>query len=202
MKSAFEKLRIPLSRTVSVVGVVFLCFTSSYWEANNEIIEIILFMIGVTLVAVASLGRMWCSLYIAGYKDKELITRGPYSLSRNPLYFFSSIGIIGIGFASETLTFPFIFMILFSLYYPFIIKREEKRLEQIFGTAFNDYKDKVPSFFPRLASFEEATQYTVNTIVYRKHIFSALWFIWIVGILEIVEGLKEIGLFGSFGTLY
>jgi hypothetical protein len=35
------------------------------------------------IAAVASLGRMWCSLYIAGSKDKELITNGPYSLCRN-----------------------------------------------------------------------------------------------------------------------
>lgn len=28
---------------------------------------------------------------------------------------------------------------------------------------------------------------------YRRHMFSALWFVWIVGLVEFAEGLKEIG---------
>ena len=202
MKFKIEKLRIPLSRISAGLLLYFLFTTKSYWETKNETISFFLFFWGVILVAVASLGRMWCSLYIAGYKDSKLITKGPYSLCRNPLYFFSLIGAVGVGFATETITFPLIFLILFSIYYPFVIKSEESRLKNSFGDIFEEYKRNVPSFFPRFSSFDEPTQYTVNPLVYRRHIFSALWFIWIVGILEVIEGLREIGFLGHLWILY
>jgi len=198
----FEKYRIFLSRIAAVIGLFFLCSTQSYWETKNETLTFFLFFIGMILVAIASLGRMWCSLYIAGYKDNKLITEGPYSICRNPLYFFSMIGVVGIGCSTETFTFPIVFIILFALYYPFIIKSEEKRLKQLFAVEFEEYTKRVPAFFPRFSTFEEPEKYSVKPVVYRKHIFSALWFIWIVGIIEVIEGMREIGLLSHLWSLY
>jgi hypothetical protein len=161
-----------------------------------------LFCTGLIFVAIASLGRMWCSLYIAGYKDDKLVTEGPYSICRNPLYFFSMVGVIGIGCATETFAFPIVFILLFALYYPFVIKSEEKRLKQLFGVAFDEYTKRVPAFFPRFSTFSEPKEYLVKPAVYRNHIFSALWFVWLVGALEVIEGLREIGLLSSIWSLY
>ena len=202
MKFKAEKYRIFISRIAIAFGIFVLCSTQSYWDKNDEPISFLLFLIGIIFVAIASLGRMWCSVYIAGYKDNKLITAGPYSLCRNPLYFFSMLGVIGIGCATETITFPLIFIVLFSIYYPFVIKSEEKRLREIFGSDFDEYISRVPAFFPKLSNFHEPADYIVNPSVYRRHIFSALWFIWIVGLLEVVEGLKEIGWFNHLWMLY
>lgn len=202
MKLKTEKYRIVLSRIAAAISLFFLCSTQSYWETKSETFSSSLFFIGMILVAIASLGRTWCSLYIAGYKDNRLVTEGPYSICRNPLYFFSMIGVVGIGCATETLTFPIVFIILFALYYPFVIKGEEKRLAQIFGVEFEEYTKRVPAFFPRLSTFAEPENYSVKPAVYRRHIFSALWFIWIVGIVDVIEGMKEIGLFTPLWSLY
>jgi protein-S-isoprenylcysteine O-methyltransferase Ste14 len=116
MHSKIEKYRIILSRMAAVVVLFFLFTTQSLWETKNEVLTFFLFFIGMILVGIASLGRMWCSLYIAGYKDDKLVAKGPYSICRNPLYFFSMIGTLGIGFATETFTFPIIFMLLFAIF--------------------------------------------------------------------------------------
>jgi protein-S-isoprenylcysteine O-methyltransferase Ste14 len=192
--SISKKYRIVLSRIAAAPVLFFLCSTKSYWEAEHEGITFFLFFTGIVLVAIASLGRMWCSLYIAGYKNKKLITEGPYSACRNPLYFFSMIGVIGVGCSTEMLTFPAVFFIFFTICYPFVIRSEEKRLRQLFGAEFEEYSERVPAFFPSLSSFEEPGEYSVNPVVYRKHIFSALWFVWAVGIIELIEGMREIGL--------
>ena len=123
MNSIFEKYRMVLSRIAAALVLFFLFTTQSYWETRNEALTVALFFMGMILVAIASLGRMWCSLYIAGYKDDRLVTDGPYSICRNPLYFFSMIGVLGIGCATETVTFPLVFIILFALYYPFVVKK-------------------------------------------------------------------------------
>jgi protein-S-isoprenylcysteine O-methyltransferase Ste14 len=202
MHSKFERYRIILSRFAAVVVLFFIFTAQSAWEIKNEKITFFLFLIGMILVGIASLGRMWCSLYIAGYKDDKLVTEGPYSICRNPLYFFSMIGVLGIGCATETFTFPIMFIILFVFYYPFVIKSEERRLKQLFGEAFEKYTKTISTFFPRRSTFSEPKTYIVKPSVYRKHIFSALWFVWIVGFLEVIEGLREIGVFSSLWTLY
>lgn len=202
MKIKTEKYRIAVSRVAAAVGLFFLCSTQSYWKAKNETVTFFLFFIGVFLVAVAVLGRMWCSLYIAGYKNKKLVTEGPYSICRNPLYLFSMIGMVGIGCTTETFTFPGVFLALFALYYPVVIKSEENRLKQLFGVEFEAYTRRVPAFFPRVSTFTEPENYTVNPAVYRRHIYSAVWFVWIVGILQAIEGMRGMGLFTPLLLLY
>ncbi|HXK78869.1 MAG TPA: isoprenylcysteine carboxylmethyltransferase family protein [Kiritimatiellia bacterium] len=202
MRTRYEKLRIPLSRGLAVVAVFFLMFSSSRWEETSPLITTMLFTVGMLLVAVASLGRMWCSVYIAGYKDRTLITAGPYSMSRNPLYFFSMLGALGVGCCTEAFTFPVLILLAMALYYPLVIRKEERRLQEYFGSAFSDYVQRVPVFFPKLALFREPDTYTVNPRAYRRHMFSALWFVWLVGLIELAEGLKEIGWLRSFWHCY
>lgn len=52
---------------------------------------------GVFLILIGILGRTWCSMYISGRKLVSLVTLGPYSISRNPLYVFSSIAAFGVA---------------------------------------------------------------------------------------------------------
>ena len=193
MRTRYEKLRLPVSRLASAAAVLLLLFSTNRWETGSEGVATGLFTLGMFLVAIGSLGRMWCSLYIAGYKDQVLITQGPYSMTRNPLYFFSVFGALGVGFCTETFTFPALLLGVMILYYPLVVRKEERRLRARFGRDFDEYARRVPAFFPNFALFSEPDTYAVKPVVYRRHMFSALWFVWIVGLLELAEGLKELG---------
>ena len=98
-----KKFRIQLTQIFVIILMGTITVSSSAWEIKTPFFSTILFFIGIILVGIASFGRLWCSLYIAGYKTDNLVTEGPYSMCRNPLYFFSFIGALGVGFASETL---------------------------------------------------------------------------------------------------
>ena len=202
MKTRYEKLRLPVSRLASAAAVFFLLFSTNHWEIGGEGVATGLFTLGMFLVAIGSLGRMWCSLYIAGYKDQVLITQGPYSMTRNPLYFFSTFGALGVGFCTETFTFPALLLAVMILYYPLVVRKEERRLRERFGGDFDDYARRVPAFFPNFALFSEPDTHVVKPVVYRRHMFSALWFVWIVGLLELAEGLKEIGWMPAFWSFW
>jgi protein-S-isoprenylcysteine O-methyltransferase Ste14 len=178
--------------------IVLLFISESKWEAREDIVCAILFLAGCVLVGIASLGRLWCSLYIAGYKTDHLITLGPYSVSRNPLYFFSLLGGLGVGLATETFTVPMLILIMFALYYPFVIRHEENKLRNIYGDQYEAYFRSVPQFWPKWSLLEEPNEYVVTPKVFRRHMYSALWFIWIVGILELLETLRELDPFSSF----
>jgi len=202
MKTRYEKLRLPVSRIASALAVFFLLFSTNRWETGGEGIATGLFTLGMFLVAIGSLGRMWCSLYIAGYKDQVLITQGPYSMTRNPLYFFSAFGALGVGFCTETFTFPVLLLTVMILYYPLVVRKEERRLRERFGREFDDYAHRVPVFFPDFSLFSEPDTCVVKPVVYRRHMFSALWFVWIVGLIEFAEGLKELGWMPSFWSFW
>ena len=143
------------------------------------------------LIGVATIGRLWCLLYISGYKTNTLICLGPYSACRNPLYFFSCIGGAGVGLASETLMLPGIILIGFALYYPLVIRAEERKLHNFHGKDFEDYMKVTPRFFPVFRAFKEPQEYTVRPKAFRKGLFDALWFVWLVGILELIEAFHE-----------
>jgi len=197
-----EKLRTTISKIFVLALIVVIIFSKNYWEIKAPIITIVLFFIGIVFADVASLGRLWCSLYIAGYKIERLVTEGPYSICRNPLYLFSFIGATGVGLASETFSIPLIVIIAFSAYYPFVIKKEEERMAAIHKKKFSDYISKTPRFFPKISDLIEPDEYVVRPIIFRRHLFDAIWFIWIIGILELIEGLHELNIIPTLFTIY
>ena len=201
-KSFVERLRILISRGIAAGIFLLLLASESRWDEVKPMVSTILFTFGIIMVAVGSMGRLWCSVYIAGYKTQKLITGGPYSVMRNPLYFFSLIGAVGAGLASETLTIPALIFVAFAVYYPFVIKSEEAKLREKHGAPFDAYCAAVPRFLPNWKLLQEPEEYLVNPKVYRGHIASALWFVWIVGILEIVEELHELHVLKHWFSLY
>jgi protein-S-isoprenylcysteine O-methyltransferase Ste14 len=196
------KYRIGISRIFVIALVLVIAFSGSAWENQEQFITSILFMIGCVLVGIATLGRLWCSLYIAGYKKDVLVTAGPYSMCRNPLYFFSLLGAVGVGFASETFTLPVVFFLWFTIYYPFVIKSEEAELRKLHGNKYNSYFETVPRFIPKLSKLQEPKEYVVKPVIYRKHMFDALWFVWLIGIMEIIESLHELNVLPTIFKLY
>ena len=92
----FERFRKPISCMLACVLClgVLVSVPAGFRTAPYEALE----LFGVALLAVAAMGRIWCLIYIAGRKNKELCQLGPYSLCRNPLYLFSFVGVIGFFF--------------------------------------------------------------------------------------------------------
>lgn len=88
----------------------------------------------------------------------HLVTQGPYSLVRNPLYLGNILIYTGIGIMSFAL-FPFfqIFALLFfSFQYYCIIIVEEEFLQTKFQDIFSNYKQSVNRFIPGKKPLPEA----------------------------------------------
>src|ERR1700674_3168149 len=95
-----QRLQRKRKQVLAISGALWLLlllFTQSRWQATAPHIRALIEVAGVFLILLSILGRTWCTLYIGGRKRRELITQGPYSIVRNPLYLFSSIGAAGIA---------------------------------------------------------------------------------------------------------
>jgi protein-S-isoprenylcysteine O-methyltransferase Ste14 len=184
--------RITVSRIFGVLVLLLVLFTTHSFS-QGSLTDTVLEMSGLFLLTICSIGRLWALLYISGYKKLELITEGPYSMVRHPLYVFSLIGAIGIGLASENVLVLAVLVIFYLLYYPLTILVEEKKLVDKFDQAYLDYIKRTPRFLPRLSLYKGSAQYQINTDVFVKKLVLGMWFIWIFIILHIIEMLQQSG---------
>jgi protein-S-isoprenylcysteine O-methyltransferase Ste14 len=200
LTALLENHRILVSRIFAALLMAIVLTMESRQEGT--LVATLLFISGLVLIGIATVGRLWCSLYISGYKDNELITVGPYSLSRNPLYFFSLLGFAGVGLATETITLAIVLPVFFALVYPFIIGREESVLRAKFGAGFDAYCARVPRFFPSLAAYVEPTTWNVDTRRFRRTMYDVVWFVWLAALLEFVEAVHALGIAKAWYALY
>ena len=115
----------------------------------------------------------------SAFKNAKLVTDGPYSLCRNPLYLFSYLGGVGIMLITETFTFPIVFTLYFLCYYHFVIRQEEAFLSEKYGTAYSDYIKTIPRFLPSFKNFKEPEFYQVSPKHFRLFLTHVVWFIWV-----------------------
>jgi len=145
---------------------------------------------GYVLIGVASLGRIWCGIYIAGRKNKELCQDGPYSLCRNPLYVFSFLGMLGVALGARA---PWAAMgmgVAFWVYYYFVINSEEATLRDLFGGEFERYRQTVPMAWPTFSNFWSRKELLIQPKKIIQAILDASWFLWMIVALELIEPLK------------
>jgi len=94
----------------------------------------------------------------------KLITNGPFAYVRNPMYTGNMFLYMGASiFAGGWLPFMLYFVILFfSIQYSLSVKYEESCLEELHGDKYNDYKENVPRFYPRLSPYPQKTNEKID----------------------------------------
>ena len=182
--------RLLAGRLFGLGLAILLALGSTYWDISNELIGTGLFLVGTLLTVAGYCGRLWCFSYIAGRKKKVLVTKGPYSLCRHPLYFFTLVGGLGLAFCTETLSIPLLFLLAFGTYYPSIIRAEDEFLSLNFSD-YDDYRRRVPLFFPNLARFSSEDTVEVNSRAFLRELSGTAGFLCLVGVIELIEGLHS-----------
>jgi len=132
--------------------------------------------LGFVALIVAALGRLWCSVYICGYKTARVISTGPYSVVRNPLYVFSLIGAVGIGLVTHSLLVIAAILVIFLGVYPLTVADEEARLEEALGEEYLAYKARTPRFVPAPGQFSNVDTYSINVPPLQRAFLDAVWF--------------------------
>jgi protein-S-isoprenylcysteine O-methyltransferase Ste14 len=194
--------RVFLQRAFVALVFVALLVSSEGWKSRYSLVEESLYLAGVVLVALCLVGRAWSLSYIAGSKNKKLTTTGPYSLCRNPLYFSNFLGGVGLGFCTESVVFPILIAAVFAVYYPLVIRKEERKLQRVFGQEFEGYTRRVPRFVPSLKSFSEEERIVISTKSFRRGIVDLAAIVVLMGLIEVIESLHEAHVLTTYFTFY
>jgi protein-S-isoprenylcysteine O-methyltransferase Ste14 len=180
--------------TVGVVlWVLLLLFTKSHWDTAPTIRAAIA-GVGLLAILVCIMGRTWCTLYIGGLKKRELVTAGPYSLVRNPLYVFSAIGAAGIGAQTGSALLALLFAAGALAVFQVVARHEERFLAATFPADFAAYAARVPRFWPRLSQWREADELRVKPRLVRRTFFEACLFLLALPAAQFVTWLQQLGL--------
>lgn len=165
-------LRLTVSRLALGGLALSALFVQHAWDEHGTVDKVIA-ACGFALLLTGCAGRIWCALFIAGRKNTTIVDRGPYSLTRNPLYFFSFLAFIGAGLSFESLTLAAVFgAVFFATHWP-TIQCEERFLRSRFGTAFDAYSARVPRFLPRFAHYQTSDSVVVDPRIFTRTMFEA-----------------------------
>jgi protein-S-isoprenylcysteine O-methyltransferase Ste14 len=155
-----EALRMGLFRLRFLLGAVLL-IPVGYWMSRE------LFWVGFAVSMLGQAIQTWC--FASLIKNRELTVRGPYLLSRNPMYVGRYFMILGFVLLLNNLWIVLAYTVLYYLYMDSRIKREEKRLQRVFGESYAQYCSEVPRLLPSLRKAGEPSLWYWDWAAFREN---------------------------------
>jgi protein-S-isoprenylcysteine O-methyltransferase Ste14 len=157
---------------------------------------------GIFFILVGILGRTWCAMYIGGNKLHRLVTEGPYSVTRNPLYVFSAIAAFGLGAQLGSVVYALICAAATIAIFALVISHEERALAERFPSDFALYRARVPRLAPDFRGWQEAETIVVHPALVRRTFWDATLFLFAVPGLKALESLRDASLIAPIFRLY
>jgi protein-S-isoprenylcysteine O-methyltransferase Ste14 len=183
-KGRAEIIRQPLSAIVAAVLIFLMLFGQPSWFGTWPML--FLKLAGFLLIFTGVLGRILCTLYIGGRKNRELYQSGIYSFCRNPLYFFSFLGLTGICLLTQSLALTLLASSLFLILYRSVIISEEHKLLRLFPVDFPNYQKAVPRFWPTGLPKLPSQILSVDTGIFIRSLSEVLWFLATIIFVEFI----------------
>ena len=133
--------------------------------------------LGWLLFLAGAIFRLMSTLYIGGRKGEQLVTEGPYSITRNPLYFgtllialssacFLESGWLALGVVPATIA-----------YLGCTLASERRRLTAKHGLVYLQYCERVPALMPNLKSWQSSEVIEVDSRCLKIELLRSLrWF--------------------------
>lgn len=177
---------------LGIMAVLLLPFIASSW-AEDGTMHLAIEWVGLILMGVAVLGRCGCMLYLGGRKGGELMTDGPYSISRNPLYLFSIFAVLGIGLQTGSLMVGLVLSVAVFLVFRWVIGEEEQLLQVVFGERFEAYCARVPRFGPRPSLWLSEKSVHVDVGGVWNTLRDALPYFLAIPVFEFIEYAQHVG---------
>jgi protein-S-isoprenylcysteine O-methyltransferase Ste14 len=118
--------------------------------------------LGLALVPMGLLGRLWASIHIGASARvgsigvEKLVHTGPYELTRNPLYLANICIYTGVGLATCGPLGAGAFFIPAVGHYGLIVRFEEAFLERRLGEIYRGYRNRVPRWLGESAPVHAA----------------------------------------------
>ena len=200
-KAFDQRKRLIVVQAAAVVTIILLLFTKPFLSegsGGHEIVE----LLGVVFVLTCFIGRLWSILYVGGKKNDELISMGPFSMTQNPLYFFSTVGAIGVGLMYGSVVAAAALGLTSFVVFRVTARKEAEFLLGKFGPAYHAYAQRTPRFWPNPSLFRDQDEWQFSTRALKRTFYDGLYFLALFPLIETVEHFRSAGFLPTFFTLY
>jgi len=183
-----------------LLGVLALVATTERTLATG-LAGLLLQLGGLACIACAALGRVWSSIFIAGYKDSQLVRGGPYAVLRHPLYALSLLAMLGAGLTTRSVTLAAALLVVFAAIYARSARDEDRFLRSAHGEAFGRYAGEVDAFRPRWSAYAVPDVLEVRPRVLWKAFLDAGTLLGYWALLVLADALQRAALTPTWTTL-
>ena len=184
-----RRRRVLLALLIGAFCALLIFGGSPHDELTHERIE----AHGIAVILIGIGGRLWSILYIGGRKSAEVVATGPYSVMRNPLYFFSTVAAVGIGAQTGSVIVSVASAVLCAAAFHIVTLREERHLTTVLGAPYKDYVARVPRFFPNPRLFRDQAEVTFTPRIFNHTLRDGLMFLVSIPFFELIESGQEGG---------
>lgn len=126
------------------------------------------FLLGFYVALFGELIQVWSFACLE--KNSNLAVRGPYMLTRNPMYIGRYFLLAGCLLTTGHIWGIPALTVLYYFYAVNRVKREEKRLKELFGTDYENYCGNVNRFIPSLKNLEKDSLFFFKwTLLVKNH---------------------------------
>lgn len=175
-----NKNRLKYSKFLMLVAIAVAVKYNSQFALFSEY-TFIATGIGFLFVMVCILGRIYSTAFLGGYKANTIISHGPFSIVRNPLYIFSFSGVLGLSILSNNILILALVPLMFVLIYYPVVVREEKYLAKHFGDVYLEYCENVNRVIPSFKDYKPSTDIACAYAPFESAFKDST--IWIIGII-------------------
>ncbi|PBC06530.1 isoprenylcysteine carboxylmethyltransferase family protein [Mesorhizobium sp. WSM3859] len=200
-KAFDQHKRLIVVQVVAVLAVILLLFSKpalAEGSDGHEVVE----TIGFVMVLICFLGRLWSILFVGGRKNDELIVSGPFSMTQNPLYFFSTVGAVGTGLMFGSVLAAAMLGLASFLVFRFTARKEAEHLAGKFGAVHAAYAQRTPRFWPNPLLYRDEGQWLFSTAALRRTFRDGLYFLALFPLIEAVEYFRLSGHLPTLFTVY
>jgi protein-S-isoprenylcysteine O-methyltransferase Ste14 len=200
-KAFDQRKRLVVVRAAAAVAIALLLFAKPFLSegsSGHEFVE----LLGFCLVLICVGGRLWSILYVGGKKNDELISMGPFSMTQNPLYFFSTVGAVGIGLIYGSVLAAVALGIASFIIFRVTARKEAEYLLGKFGPVYRAYSQRTPRFWPNPSLFRDQAEWRFSTHALKRTFYDGLYFLAVFPLIETIEHFRISGFLPTFFTLY
>jgi len=156
---------------------------------------------GLVGVSCAALGRIWTSVFIAGFKDQVLVRSGPYAVVRHPLYALSMLAMLGLGLTTGSVTIAVAMLVVFGAVYSAAARAEDRYLRELHGAAHERFERDVRALLPRWSAYVIPDSLEVRPRVLWKSFLDAGSLLGFYGLVRLADALQQHGVTSTWLTL-
>ncbi|RLS57860.1 MAG: isoprenylcysteine carboxylmethyltransferase family protein [Planctomycetota bacterium] len=192
VKSSFVYRNRMIVTGISIgAGLVLLSFQRP-WPRQNPALEWCVELIGWVLFWSGAIIRIWASTYICASKSRSVVSTGPYSLCRNPLYWGTFLMLSGFPFLIRN---PWLALFLvppIGLYLWGVVPVEELVMKTIHGAEYEAYCRKVPRWCPRFSGYARGEALDGHAVGYYRECLRLFWWLGFAITLDLLFRYLEI----------